>query len=535
MEIQIKKYGEAILSFWKKWDVKKRRVFLGIVGGVAAACVGLGVWLNRPTYTVLYSGLSDKETAEVAAILQEQDTAYKESGGTISVLSSQEDSLRMELANQGYPKSTLNYDFFLNNVDIMSTDYEKKLIEKYQLNQRLESVIETLDCVQTASVTISVPETTQYAWDDSAEETSASVTVHQTAGQSIEAAQVSAIKQLVAKSVPNLTADNVAVIDTATGTELSADEQQNQVTVSQFKAAVEKEYEEDIRSKVLEVLTPLFGNGNVKVSAKSTMDVDKKVQEIITYIPSGDTNTGVVSESTRDTERNGTDQSGGAAGTESNMDTTYAGVTVDGDVIYAKDSETYKYLVSQTTEQIQSDAASLKDLTVAVVINKAVVSDEQKQALSALVANAASVGADKVFVYNSAFFGSEDETPAPVANSPSFGLMEYVLMGAAGLMVMLFFFVLLLAIRQRRKVKKLQQTLVDVTQQEEPAEMDIPGLGGDYAAEEDQVRPSIEELRAAQPDRVESIKKEIQEFSSQNPEIAAQLIRAWLRGDDNVG
>ena len=49
---------------------------------------------------------------------------------------------------------------------------------------------------------------------------------------------------------------------------------------------------------------------------------------------------------------------------------------------------------------------------------------------------------------------------------------------------------------------------------------------------QDAQKKIIEEQRAKQATKDEEITKEIQEFSSQNPEIAAQLIRTWLKGDD---
>lgn len=44
--------------------------------------------------------------------------------------------------------------------------------------------------------------------------------------------------------------------------------------------------------------------------------------------------------------------------------------------------------------------------------------------------------------------------------------------------------------------------------------------------------PSIEEMRSAGSDKEEQIKNQLQDFSSKNPEIAAQLLRSWLRGDE---
>ncbi len=44
---------------------------------------------------------------------------------------------------------------------------------------------------------------------------------------------------------------------------------------------------------------------------------------------------------------------------------------------------------------------------------------------------------------------------------------------------------------------------------------------------------SIEELRNASGGKEERVKSDLKDFSDKNPEIAAQLIRSWLKGDDN--
>jgi flagellar M-ring protein FliF len=46
---------------------------------------------------------------------------------------------------------------------------------------------------------------------------------------------------------------------------------------------------------------------------------------------------------------------------------------------------------------------------------------------------------------------------------------------------------------------------------------------------------SIEAIRNAANGKEQRVKTELQEFSDRNPEIAAQLIRSWLKGDDKHG
>lgn len=602
MNIQLKRYIDPIVSFWKKLTKKKKVIILSSFAGVILVAVIIEIILSRPSYTVLYPNLSGDEVTDVCNQLKSMNVDYKVNGSTISIPKDKENTTRMELANEGYPKSSLNYDFFTGNVNAMTTDSERKIIEKYQLNQRLESVVKTFDSIQNANVTINIPDGNAYAWDSSSSSSSgssASVTVTLANGKTLSASQVNGIKQLVSKSVPNLSTDNVAVIDTATGNELSGDSDSSEtaVNISEFKRTIEKEYEDDVAANALKVLKPVFGDGNVQVTAKSVMDVDKKVSEILTYIPSTD-NKGVVSQSTSDQEtEKGTGSTGtaSAVGAQSNTETSsnsdtatsYSGVTVNGDTIYTKDQQTYNYLVSQTKEQIQGDAANLKDMTISVVVNQETMDDTQKAEISKLVAYAAAIDPSKVTVYSSLFANQSSVNTTTKASSQTPNLL-YIAIGAGLIGLLLIAMVILWIVSASRK-RKLNRLLtqnmamnavkaptaastassVGISQAgsaENSAEnqpenaADVPADSADKAKKRSKAakrsinpdlidmsnaneeneqtaseRKKLEALHEAQQNREKELRQDLQEFASQNPEIVAQLIRSWLRGDDNNG
>lgn len=535
MNIQIKKYIDPIKNFWAKLTQKKKIIILSIFGGIVLLSILASVLMNIQPYVVLYPGLEHEEAVEVMTELKDRGISYKEDNGTIYVPKDKENALRMDLSNAGHPKTAPNYDFFTKNISIMSTDFEKKTIEKYQLNQRLETVIKTIKNIQNANVTISIPDSSGYAWDENAATSSASVTVQLVAGKTLEASQVNGIKQLISKSVPNLKVDDVVVIDTATGNELSSTDSETQIDISQFKLTIEKEYENDIETKVLKQLTPVYGVNNVKVTAKSIMDIDKKVQEIITYKPSTTDNKGVISDSNvqKEQETGGT-KAGGTVGTQTNSDvSTYPGVTVNGDVIYTKDAQTYKYLVSQVKEQIQSDAATVQNMTISVVINKELMSDTEKTEVAKAAAFATAILPDKVAVFNSAFPAADAKPTNATVSILPISQKVLVLGGAALLTLFLVLMVVFIVIGKKRKKKQLAlmtEEESEILNEEDSLKSRLIPKVADTPQEAQ--KKIIEEQRAAKASQDEAIAKEIQEFSSQNPEIAAQLIRTWLRGDN---
>ena len=536
MKEQLKKYIDPVKNFWGKLSKKSKIIIFAVLGCVVAGSVILSLALNRSTpYSVLYSGLGKAEAQEVTTKIQESGADCKNEDGTIYVPSDKENSLRMQLANDGYPKTTLGYDFLLNNVNTLTPDGERKIIEQYGLQDRLQKVIETLDPINAAYVTITIPSAETYAWDDNKEKATASVTIRVKDGMSLSALQVKGIKNLVAKSVPNLSADNVSITD-SNGEELSANSSDisggTQMDLSEFKLKIENQYEKNIESKIVGLLAPSYGKNNISISVKSQMDLDKKIQDIVTYKPTTSDNKGIISKSQESNEvTKNASSGGGVAGTESNSDTaTYPGVTVDGNTITAKDSKTYEYLVSKVQEQVQSDAASLKDLTVSVIINTPAMTDQTKSDLTEAIANAAGVNASKVIVLGSTFATSAK----PAAAKPQQAIpFNYLIIGGAALLLLLIIIAVVIIILKKRK-KRALMLAENLGLEGQPGETE--GAEDKETAENAQIpTESIEEIRSHTNEKEEHVKNDLQEFSSKNPEIAAQLIRNWLRGDDDNG
>lgn len=574
MNEQLKRIIDPIKNFWGKLTKRTKIIIFSCLGAVVLLAVVMSLLMNRTQYTVLYSGLDTDETKEVTTELKTLDVPFKNESGTIYVDKNKENSVRMQLSNEGYPKSAPNYNFFTTNVGVMTTDEERKIIEQYQLQERLGAVIKTLDPVDTAYVTISVPSSSTYAWDDNKETATASVAVKLKEGRSLDAKQVGGIKQLVTKSVPNLKAENVSIVDSSSGEELSSSSAANanqssgstQITLSEFKLKIEKQYEDNVQGKIQNLLAQAYGANNISVSVKSKMDLDKKIQDIVTYTPSTSDGKGMVSQSaeTHEVTQPASSKSGGVAGTQSNSDTTttYPGVSVNGNVITTKDSKTYNYLVNQVEEQIQSDAAALDDLSVAVMINTNSMTSATQQQLTNLVAKAAAVDASKVAVMAVANTSSSENSQATQTsanlNIPQLLMNNPVILIAGGAFLLLL--ILLIALIASKRNRERREKLIANLQQAAPVpvpQMPIPqdeeteeddededenedgseDEGEDDNLEEDDEEPmpteSIEELRNANTGKEQRVKSDLQDFSSKNPEIAAQLIRSWLRGDDN--
>lgn len=556
---KVKQTFQRIKDFIQGIDPKRRRLIIAVIALVIVVSVGSALLLNRKEYTVLFTGLNSEEATEIMGKLTEKGVEYKSQGdGTILVDAKVEEQIRAELVYEGYPKSGFTYDVFKNNISLMTTDFEKVKYELFELQDRIGATIRLFEGVKDAKVTIALGEERRYVLDANQKtDAKASVVVLMNDDKTLTPKQVNGIKHLVAKSIPDLKIDNVTVLD-GEGKELSAgDDTQNELT--RLKSELEDQIERNIETKVVNVLAPFYGSHNVRVSVKANLDINKRIRETINYnfpewterrpvldaegnpmldaagnpiITEEKANArGIPSKESINQEfaRDNIEGVGGVAGTESNADIPIYGspaLEAQGDENYIINQNDIEYLVNQIKEQVQIDAGVLEDLRVSVSLNNSEVPGLAREQVIDLVGNAAGIAKDKheqqVTVVAGAFYNPD----APTVPAEEQTLLEQYrvwILGAiiafvAAILITLIVFIIL---RRRRKKKLATAAAVSV-------------------ATEPRFRPTRDEPQVVFPqEKIIDIKNEatvqlrdqIRDFASNNPEISAQLIRSWLRGE----
>ncbi len=506
---------------------KKTKIIIGIgLVVVLVFALVVALILNNKDYVVLFPGLNEQETTEISAKLQEAAVPYKISDGTIYVLDTQVDQIKASLVSQGYPKSGLTYDIFTTNVDLMTTDFEKQTYKLYDLQERLSATIRQFDNVKDATVSIALGDQKKYVLEKDKIESSASVTVITYDNNSPTPDQVKGIQRLVAYSVPGMKMTNVVVLD-SNGNDVSNDVQNSQTGSIQLKRNLETEIENSTKAKVMNLLMPAFGEDYVRVTVNATVDVDKKIKEIINYIPSAAGNTGVLSSETQGVEQiTGAAMTGGVPGSETNADIpVYPGVTYNGGELYFKDEKSLDYLVSQVKEQVQSDAGVLTNLTVSVAVDSDQLNARQITDLKNLIANAAGIDLaqvdNKIAIFSTKFYSPPATTTNNLLADLAANPLKYIwfIVGAAALLIV--FIVLLILILKKKKAEAIEEEAKAL--EEGIMSIDLEGIRESREAED------IKEIK---PTRETELKAQIREFVGNNPEISAQLLKTWLRGGE---
>ncbi|MDF2656970.1 MAG: fliF [Bacillota bacterium] len=519
MNEQIRKALEPLSQFWGNTSVLVKRI---IIGGVIVAIIvalAFSILLNQKDYVVIFEQLSETETSEILSKLNEMKVDAKVDGtGAIMVLKEDESRVRMNLATAGYPKSGLSYYLIEQNSGMLTTDYERKLYMNLQLQERIAASIRTLEGVKDAVVTITIPEDEVFYLQEK-EKPSASVVIHMKDGGTLKESQILGIRNLVAKSVNGLTPENIALTDSL-GNDLVGSTTGNNPDLS--KINITREIENDIKKKITAVLLGPYRSEQFKVSVTATVDTDALVTESTTYLPSPDgNNSGVISEETRSDESSTSAQgNGGVAGTSSNSEVpTYPAGGSTGESSSTSTSENIKYQVSQTKSQSQKSGASIESISVGIAIDKASFDPGERESITQLVAYAAGVAPESVSVQNFQFYSDETSPGLPDAEG---GMNKALLFGgiAAGVLVLAALIAFLILSRRRKNAAEEAMAMASAEEQDDGEALN--SLFG--AVEHGEVKPIMP---------IQDVKMtEIKEFAKNNPEIAAQMIRSWLRSEE---
>ncbi|MDO5560086.1 MAG: hypothetical protein Q4F95_10870 [Oscillospiraceae bacterium] len=210
-------------STYHKMSSKQKTLFALSVIAIAMGAACITFFLNRQSasWIELFPGMTKSEATDVFVQLKNMNAdARISSDGEIEVRSDQWDEIVYELAEMGYPQSTPSYGTFFDNLSMTMSDFEKKQALRFELQDRLQTTIKRIDNIRSAVVTISVPQETDYVWDDNPDKATASVMLTLKDPDAFDVKQADAVKKLVAFSAQQMEPDDVTVINAATGIEI---------------------------------------------------------------------------------------------------------------------------------------------------------------------------------------------------------------------------------------------------------------------------------------------------------------------------
>lgn len=526
MKIDLKKMFQDLLlkfkDFWSKLTKQSRILLLSAVGGALVLIVLATVLLNVSSggYRVIFPGMSSEEAAQVYATLQEMNVQPQIDGrGQVLVPKEQWDNLVFQLNGKGYPKTTLSYDTFTNMSGFTSTEFEKKTGLLYQTQDRAQQTLLRQPGIEDAVVNFSVPETSNYIWDQAnQQESTANATIRMKSGYELTPERVSAVKHLIATSIPNLVPENVVVIDAATGLEVTGTDDPSSagyysVQRLDYEGLIAKRIEEN----VVRLLSGRYGPDGVTAVATVSLDYDKMVSETKTFQPSGSGNSGVTNHYEERYSLNGTVPAEGVVGEENNTDSPpiYPNNNGDGDGSTTDYYRNVDYDVSYIMTQIEKGEPILQRATVAVIVNDQNFNIDVEETLVDLISKAVNITSDNISVTNLNF----DDSQQTMGRGLTARQRLLLILGLSILFAILLVVVILLTLQAKKKKKLAEEAAAAETATQDDINREI-----------EEHKRMLQNEALANSNQVESaITQEIRDFAKENPEITASLLRSLLK------
>ncbi|PZU57329.1 MAG: flagellar M-ring protein FliF [Sphingobium sp.] len=270
-------FRERITGFMRQPAVSRSLPMLGLLGVVAAA--GLA-WmaLREPPQRDLFRGLPESDQAAVAEVLDKNAIGYNfSSAGAITVSEDDYFKAKMMLASQGLPKSAPDGNSMIDSLPMGAS----RAVEGEKLRSAREMdlarTIEAIDSVESARVHLAVEPPSIFLRDRA--KPSASVMLRLASGRSLSDAQVQAIVHLVASSIPELTPEQVSVVDQ--NGQLLSDNAGDAASDRQIQ--VQSRIEERYRQAVIALLTPILGAGKFSTEVHAELNFAERQSTRETY------------------------------------------------------------------------------------------------------------------------------------------------------------------------------------------------------------------------------------------------------------
>jgi len=251
------------------------RQFGLMVGLAASVAIGFAVvlWSQEPEYRPLYNSMDGFDAGQVVEMLQQSRIDYKVEPNSGALLVRSEDlaDARLRLASAGISPTDGNVGFEILDREqgLGTSQFMETTRYRRGLEGELARTISSLYNVKAARVHIAIPRSTVFVRDD--RKPSASVLLEMYAGRRLEPAQVMAIVNLVATSVPELGKDEVTVVD-QNGNLLSNQSELNELTVAGRQFDYTRRLEETYTRRVHNTLQPVLGTGRYKAEVSADVD-----------------------------------------------------------------------------------------------------------------------------------------------------------------------------------------------------------------------------------------------------------------------
>ncbi|GBQ96337.1 flagellar MS-ring protein [Acetobacter nitrogenifigens DSM 23921 = NBRC 105050] len=253
-----------------------RLITLGVVAvGLLGLLGALALRGSQEPMSLLYRDLDLHEAAQMAEDLDKAHIQHVVSpqGDSIQVPRDQIAAARLLLARDGLPSGgSVGYEIFDHANSMTTTQFEQNIQETRALEGELERSIRLIRGVRGVRVHLVLPHRELFSTERQAAQASVLLTM---GGGRLDAEGVQAVLNLVAAAVPDLSPDNISVVDNRGDVLAKAGDKSGARGEIQAVEEQRRAMETHLAQTVETMLAPALGASHVRAEASVTMNLDE--------------------------------------------------------------------------------------------------------------------------------------------------------------------------------------------------------------------------------------------------------------------
>ena len=546
---------------------KAQKIIVGVtVAGIIAFLVFLVIYTSSGTmkndYRVLFENLSASDSAKVIEQLEKDNIPYKiPRDNVIEVPKNIVYKERMTIASLGIAQeSGVGFELF-NEQEFGATRFDQNVKFLRALEGELARTIDSLAPIERSSINLALPKESLFVSKEIAP--SASVVIKLVEDRRLSAKQIRGIKNLVAASVPKLSAENVNLVNNEGETLGDSDDYAQMSELSMMQQKYKHTEEQKKEQKIVSVLSPFIG-GKDRVVATVTVEYDFSQESYTSEF--FDPESVVRSEQSNEEKRTGSTpkEVGGVPGAVSNIGPVEGLKSQQSAEKYEKTNTTSNYEISKKVSTSKGEFSIIKRITAAVVVDgkyqfikdkegnptdekEYVPLDEsQLQAITSLVNQSIGIDearGDMVSVRNFQFEASRnslDEDKAPqkfqkiidVYLAPFTGLFKYI------------FVILVIFFGYKKVIAPFAERMLEVSKEEDTFEKPVLNIEDD---EEEDLVEKVHAMRKKVEDQLgvgegfsedelkhEVLLEKLRNMTEERPDEIASVLQVLIEEENSA-
>ncbi len=357
-----------------------------LIGLAASIAIGIAIvlWAQAPAYSILFSNISAKDSNDVVKVLDRIGVKYKLdlSSGSILVENDKVQQARIELAAEGYPKSSgVGFELLQKDESIGTSTFLQNARYHRAKEEELARTINTIAAVKNSRVHLALPKDTVFIRDQ--KKARASVMLEIAPGHTLPKRHIVAITHLVASSISDLSIDDVTIVDSS-GNLLTNNSELDDLNITETQFAYTHKLEQHYIQRIESILLPIMGKNKVRAQVVADVDFTRSESTSESFIPDP---AAVRSEQRFEEKSVGTNTNAGIPGALSNEPPAagtapeQAGQQQNAQTNAQPPSKnqrrsTLNYELDRTINHTKKSPATLRRLSVAVVIDDKISEDK---------------------------------------------------------------------------------------------------------------------------------------------------------------